>query len=190
MSPLREHGLVDLLVPGEERRSARVSAIGHGHLLLTLFGPPVGPEVGPETTIAALELLGDRGVTRVEGRVGLGGDPRALTFEPSDPALLPQRRLAPRRALDAEVMIEREGGAAATGRVVDVSETGIRVRSPEPLAAGQVVHVTFRAGDESLAATGRVVRSAEGGEHGVAFDAPLGRLGTVLPASPEQVADL
>lgn len=162
-SPIHEHGLVDLLLPGSERRAARVNAIGHGHLLLTLFGDPVGEEIG----VAALELVGARGVDRVEGRVAHGGDPRTLTFEPLDPALLPQRRGAPRVEVDREVVLEYPDGASATGRTVDVSEGGLRFRCAEAFAPGQAVTVVF--GPE-LSGAGHVIRVQGDGEYAVAFD--------------------
>lgn len=159
ISELHEHGLVDLLVPGEARRAVRVSAIGHGHLLLRLFGRPVGVGHGP----AVLELLGGRAVTRLEGRMAPGGDPLALVFEPSEPDVLPQRRRSPRYTHDREVMLERDGGSAV-GRVVDLSETGMRFRSAEAYRPEETV-VDL----DVVRGPGRLVRVQDPGEYALEF---------------------
>jgi hypothetical protein len=171
VSPILEHGLVDLLLPGAERRAARVKAIGHGHVLLTLFGEPVGSAVGPDATAATLEVVGEAGVARVTGRVAHGGDPRALTFEPADPGVLPQRRSAPRVSLDRELLLERRPGGSATGRVVDVSEGGVRFRSAGGFELEQPVEVTFAPDGDGrpLRGTGRVLRIDGEGLYAVEF---------------------
>jgi len=71
---IREQGLVDLLVPGERRRAARVSAIGHGHVLLTLFGLPIETTLTGRPTDARTSddpevdpLLGAGRIVRVQG---------------------------------------------------------------------------------------------------------------------------
>jgi hypothetical protein len=161
VTPILEHGLVDLLLPGAQRRAARVGAIGHGHVLLTLFGGPADPGIGAGCTAVTLELVGADGVARVEGTVAHGGDPRALTFEPADPAALPQRRSAPRVSLDREVLVERGPGAWTSGRVVDLSEGGVRFRSADGLGLGARVALTFAADGEGepLRGSGRVLRA-------------------------------
>lgn len=170
VSPILEHGLVDLLLPGAERRAARVKAIGHGHVLLTLFGEPVGREVGPDAAAAALELVMASGVARVEGTVAHGGDPRALTFAPADPAILPQRRSAPRVSLDREVLLEH-AGSSTTGRVIDLSQGGLRFRSASGFAPGHAVEITFAAdgGGAPLHGTGRILRVDGEGLYAVEF---------------------
>lgn len=153
---LHEHGLVDLLVPGEARRAVRVAALGHGHVLLRLFGAPAQTGEGP----AVLELVGGDSVGRVEGRLAPGADPLALLFEPSAPDALPQRRRAPRFPQDREVRLEREGTSAA-GRVVDLSETGMRFRSAEAFRPEEAVTVDL----ETVRGPGRLVRVQDAGEY-------------------------
>lgn len=158
---LREQGLVDLLVPGEPRRAVRVSAIGHGHVLLRLFGRPAQTGEGP----AVLELVGGESVGRVEGRLAPGGDPLALVFEPSAPDdVLPQRRRAPRYPQDREVRLEREG-TSAVGRVVDLSESGMRFRSAEAFRPDELVRVEL----ETVSGPGRLVRVQDAGEFALEF---------------------
>lgn len=155
---LHEQGLVDLLVPGELRRAVRVSAIGHGHVLLRLFGAPSRRSDGP----AVLELVGAGApIERVEGRLAPGGDPLALVFEPSAPdAVLPQRRRAPRYPQDREVRLEREG-TSAVGRVVDLSESGMRFRSAEDYRPEDTVTVDL----DGVRGPARVVRVHDAGEY-------------------------
>jgi hypothetical protein len=161
VSAILEHGLVDLLLPGAERRAARVKAIGHGHVLLTLFGDPAPAAVGSGDTRATLELVGADGVARVDGTVAHGGDPRALTFAPADPAALPQRRSAPRVSLDREVLVEGGAGTWSSGRIVDLSEGGVRFRSADGFGLGARVALTFAADGEGepLRGSGRVLRA-------------------------------
>ncbi len=173
VSPLiREQGLVDLLIPGERRRAARVSAIGHGHVLLTLFGTPIEATLSGSPTAARLELVGEHGVSRMEGRIAHGGDPRALTFEPDDPAALPQRRAAERVDLDRELLVERRTGSAATGRIVDISEGGVRFRTAAAFRLGHAVDLAFTSDDEgvdALLGSGQIVRLHGEGEYAVEF---------------------
>ena len=169
---IREQGLVDLLIPGERRRAARVSAIGHGHVLLTLFGLPIEATLTGAPTDARIELVGDDGVSRLEGRIAHGGDPRALTFEPFDPAALPQRRSADRVELDRELLVERRTGASATARVVDISEGGVRFRSAAAFRLGHAVDLAFTSDDpdvDPLLGAGQIVRVQGDGEYAVEF---------------------
>ena len=179
---LHEHGLVDLLVPGEARRAARVSAIGHGHVLLRLFGAPAQRGDGP----AVLELVGaGNPVERVEGRLAQGGDPLALVFEPTAPdAVLPQRRRAPRYPQDREVRLEREG-TSAVGRVVDLSESGMRFRSAEDYRPADALTVDL----DVVRGPARVVRVHDAGEYALELtawpEADVARLRELLrPARP------
>ena len=167
MTTFYEDGLVDLLVPGAERRAARVKAIGHGQVLLTLMGPPADSAAGP----AALELVDGEGVDHVEGYVTRGEDPRALTFEPTDPVILPQRRDAPRVQLEGDVLIERPGGISSSGRIVDLSSGGVRLRTADELALGRMVWLTFASENRELSTSGagRVVRADADGEYAVEF---------------------
>lgn len=118
-----------------------------------------------------LELVGGHAVGRVEGRLAPGGDPLALLFEPSEPDVLPQRRRAPRYPQDREVMLAREGTSAA-GRVVDLSETGMRFRSAEAYRPDETVQVDL----ELVRGPGRLVRVQDAGEYALEFvDWPRGR---------------
>jgi DNA-binding response OmpR family regulator len=82
-------------------------------------------------------------------------------------------RAALRRPVDLPVAIEGEQGAWS-GRVVDLSLTGAKVRLETPVEVGLAARAAFRAGTKTLRLQARVVREArelhgEGG-YGIQFE--------------------
>ena len=177
MTHFSEHGLVDLVLEDQARRAARITAVGKRHILLTLFAGHGAVPIGPDFTTAALEAVGSRGVTRVEGAVASVAsvaDRQALTFKPRDPAALRERRATPRVALDRGILLTRREGSedSAAGRVLDLSSGGMRFRSAASFAVGERVHVTLnpRSASPLIGALGRVVRVDPGGECALVFE--------------------
>ena len=165
MAHFSEHGLVDLILEDQARRAARITAVGKRHILLTLFAGDGAVPIGPDFTAAALEAVGSRGVTRVEGAVASVAsvaDRQALTFKPRDPAALRERRATPRVALDRGILLTRREGSedSAAGRVLDLSSAGMRFRSAASFVLGERVHVTLnpRSVSPQVGAAGRIVR--------------------------------
>jgi hypothetical protein len=176
MTLFSQHGLVDLVLQNNDRRAARVTAVGQRHILLTSFAGPAEAPVGPDFTAAALEGVGPQGVSRVEGAVASVvsvAERQALTFKPADPSVLRQRRSDPRVALDRGVLLTRIEGSDApvAGRVLDLSAGGMRFSSAASFAVGEQVFVTFDAPDVSrpLSAAGCVARVEPDGDCAVVF---------------------
>ncbi len=176
MTPFSEHGLVDLVLENNDRRAARVTAVGKRHILLSSFADAGESPVGPDFMVAALEGVGPQGVSRVEGAVASVASVaarQALTFKPADPSVLRQRRSTPRVALDRGVLLTHAEGAEApvAGRVLDISAGGMRLRSAASFAVGETVHVDLdpRSVSRPLDAEGRIVRVQADGECAIVF---------------------
>lgn len=178
MTPFSEHGLVDVVLANQERRAARITAVGQRHLLLTLFagGSAAGTPIGPDFTAAVLEGVDAHGVSRVPGSVASVvsvAERQALTFKPADPAVLRQRRSTPRVALDRGLLIERDGApeAPVAGHVLDLSVGGMRFRSAASFVVGERVRVILepRSAGRTLGATGSIVRVEPGDHCALAF---------------------
>jgi hypothetical protein len=178
MTPFSEHGLVDVVLSDQKRRAARITAVGQRHLLLTLFAgeSTKAIPIGPDFTSAVLEGADAHGVSRVQGSIASVvsiADRQALTFKPSDPAVLRQRRSTPRVALDRGLLIAREGAPEilVAGHVLDLSVGGMRFRSAAPFSVAEHVRVFLepQGTGRPLGAAGRIVRVEPGDHCALAF---------------------
>src|SRR5690606_12552394 len=161
------NSLVQVSVSGGDSYRSRVEDAGDG--LVTVAAPldlPVTdiPELG--TPLAVRWGAGARGRYVLTGPLVeiLTGTPPRWVMRPDGPPRIEQTREFVRGGGDAPISVRRVSppGETFDGRVVDVSEGGVRARFAEcDLTPGEQIFVTLHLGEDIVGLEGTVLRTWE-----------------------------
>ncbi|SDY68477.1 c-di-GMP-binding flagellar brake protein YcgR, contains PilZNR and PilZ domains [Micromonospora pattaloongensis] len=164
------NALIEVSVFGGDSYKSRVEDLDNG--VITVAAPlnlrvTEVPDVGDKLTVRW--PAGPRGRYAVTGsivEVTSGAVPR-WAMRPEGAPKIEQSRSFVRGGGNEPLKVQRikPDGEPASGRVIDISEGGIRARFDQlELGAGDEVHVTVELGDDVLGTEGRVLRTWQDGE--------------------------
>lgn len=165
---------VSLHHPQLGRVPARVERVDDGRLTLALFVRPDTPVQWLDSGEAEIEGAGERGMVRARGAVAAEGHGRdtLVTLELTAAEVVQRRDFVRVDATMPVTVWPEPDGAPIDTFATNVSGAGFALAGPSILEIGQLIRFRIRLPDDRppLEGTARVVREAERGAKGCAFE--------------------
>jgi hypothetical protein len=167
---------VVLTLPGREQYRARVTRLSSDEILLVLMLDARKPLTPGELVPMAIEYPGPRGLVRLEGH-GTVATKDLVRFRLDGAADVVQRRDFVRVSVVRPLALAREADDGGLGDWTDtltanLSGNGLLAAGPETLAIGD--RVRFKVypveGEPPIEGGGRVARTTDSGQRGIAID--------------------